>query len=106
MFLNSRRRTSQNQTPLIIIPDQESHSSRSGRTSFQIIFETDEINELSQALSEQVSGELSRFRDITVIGYYSMEMMALIRQNILEAARSLGADYIITGSLQYYAKPY
>jgi TolB-like protein len=66
--------------------------------------ETDDINELSQTLNEQVSGELSRFRDITVIGYYTIEMTALIRQNILEAARSLGADYIITGSLQYYGQ--
>ena len=71
---------------------------------FRSLSETDEINELSQTLSEQVSGELSRFRDITVIGYYSMEMTTLIRQNVLEAARSLSADYIITGSLQYYSQ--
>ncbi len=71
---------------------------------FRSFCETDDINELSQALNEQVSGELSRFRDFTVIGYYSIEMMALIRQNILAAAKSLSADYIITGSLQYYGQ--
>lgn len=55
----------------------------------------------SLILGEELSAELSRFRDISVIGYYSMDMMAKIEQNILEAGRSVGADYIITGSLQY-----
>jgi TolB-like protein len=55
----------------------------------------------SLILGEELSAELSRFRDISVIGYYSMEMMAKIEQNILEAGRSVGADYIITGRLQY-----
>jgi len=71
---------------------------------FSSLSETNDINELSQVISEQVSGELSRFRDITVIGYYSIEMTALIRKNILDAARSLSADYIITGSLQYFGQ--
>jgi len=68
---------------------------------FRSLSQMDEANELSELIGEQLSGELSRFRDIIVIGYYSIEMTALIRQNILDAARSLDADYIITGTLQY-----
>jgi tetratricopeptide (TPR) repeat protein len=36
-----------------------------------------------------------------VIGYYSMDMMAKIEENILEAGKSMGADYILAGSIQY-----
>src|SRR4051812_44806430 len=57
--------------------------------------------EFALTLSEQLTAELSLFKDISVIGYYSMEMTEKIEQNILEAGRSLPVDYIITGSLQY-----
>ena len=57
--------------------------------------------EFALALSEQLTAELSRFKDISVIGYYSIETTEKIEQNILEAGRSLAVDYIITGSLQY-----
>jgi TolB-like protein len=55
----------------------------------------------SVLLGEEVSAELSRFQDISVIAYYSMEMTAKINQNILEAGKLVGADYIITGSIQF-----
>ncbi len=59
------------------------------------------IDELLQLLEGQLSEELLRFRDIAVIGYYSNDMKAKINENILEAGKSSGADYIITGSLAY-----
>lgn len=55
----------------------------------------------SVLLGEEVSSELSRFQDISVIAYYSMEMTAKINQNILEAGQLVGADYIITGSILF-----
>lgn len=59
---------------------------------------------LSLVLGEELSAELSRFKDISVIGYYSEEMMARISQNVLEAGSLIGADYIITGNIQYDGK--
>jgi TolB-like protein len=63
-----------------------------------------DLNEFSLILGEELSAELSRFQDISVIGYYSMEVSAKIEQNTIEAGKLVGADYIITGSLQYYGK--
>ena len=55
----------------------------------------------SRVLSEEFSSELSRFRDISTIGYYSLEMTSKISENIIEAGKLLNADYIITGSVQF-----
>ncbi|MFB3390059.1 hypothetical protein [Flavobacterium sp. LAR06] len=52
-------------------------------------------------LSEEISSELSSFRDIATIGYYSAEMTSKISENIIEAGKSLKVDYIITGSVQF-----
>ncbi len=69
---------------------------------FRTFPQTPEIDHISLMLGEQLSAELSRFQDISVIGYYSMEMTAKIEQNILEAGKLVAADYIVTGSLHYY----
>jgi len=68
---------------------------------FHIFSQRKELTEFSSILEEQFSAELSRFKEISVIGYYSEEMKAKILQNVLEAGKSIGADYIITTSLQY-----
>jgi TolB-like protein len=52
-------------------------------------------------LKEQLSEELLSFHDVSVIGYYSLEMKSKIRENMLEAGKMAGADFIITGSLTY-----
>ena len=56
-------------------------------------------DELVGLLEGQLSEELLNFHDIAVIGYYSMDMKAKIKQNVLEAGKMAGADYIVTGSL-------
>jgi TolB-like protein len=66
---------------------------------FRTMLKCPDMEEFSLLLGEQISAELSGFRDVSVIGYYSTETTAKIEQNILEAGRSVGADYIITGSL-------
>jgi TolB-like protein len=68
---------------------------------FKAIPQTPDINEFATMFGEQLSAELSRFHELSVIGYYSTEMKAKIAGNILEAAASIGADYIITGTLHY-----
>lgn len=68
---------------------------------FKCLSEEKEEKAFALLLGEEVSAELSRFQDIAVIGYYSMEMTAKINQNILEAGKLVGADYIITGSIQF-----
>jgi len=66
---------------------------------FRTMSKSPDMEEFSLLLGEQLSAELSSFRDISLIGYYSMETTAKIEKNILEAGRVVGADYIITGSL-------
>jgi TolB-like protein len=61
-----------------------------------------DVDLFSRMLGEELCAELSRFRDISVIGYYSADMLERMEENMLEAAKLLGADYIITGSLQYF----
>lgn len=68
---------------------------------FKCLSEKEEEKNFSSLLGEELSAELSRFKDISVIGYYSAEMTAKINQNILEAGKLVKADYIITGSIQF-----
>ncbi|MGZ5135937.1 MAG: hypothetical protein ACXWCG_12340 [Flavitalea sp.] len=67
---------------------------------FRTLTQKQHVKTFSNIIPEQISAELSKFQDITVIGYYTREMLALIEQNILEAGKSINADYIITGSVQ------
>ena len=59
----------------------------------------EDIDELHTLLEELLGEELLKYHDIAVIGYYSMDMKAKIKQNVLEAGKMAGADYIVTGSL-------
>jgi TolB-like protein len=68
---------------------------------FKPITQNHESDVFSQLLSEELSAELLRFKDICVIGYYCTEVIAKINENILEAGKLIGADYIITGIVQY-----
>ncbi len=66
---------------------------------FKAIPQTPAVQELADTLCGQLSAELSRFHDLSVIGYYSSEVTAKIAENMLEAATSVNADYVLTGSL-------
>jgi len=68
---------------------------------FHIFPRYKELLEFSSILEAQFSAELSRFKEISVIGYFSEEMKAKIERNVLEAGVSVGADYVITGSILY-----
>ncbi len=65
----------------------------------KIITHKEQTHDLQTLLEGHLSEELLRFHDITVVGYYSMDMKEKINENVLEAGKAAGADYIITGSL-------
>ncbi|MDR7371353.1 hypothetical protein [Flavobacterium aquidurense] len=71
---------------------------------FKSVTSKQNLDVFSVMLCEEISAELSLFEDVAVIGYFSTEMVSKINQNILEAAKSINADFIITGSLQYNDK--
>ena len=66
---------------------------------FRAATDREDVQEVLLVMKEQLSEELLGFHMISVIGYYSDQMQAKIKENILEAGKLAGADYIITGSL-------
>jgi TolB-like protein len=84
----------------VILP-REGHKSLVAVFPLRVSTHEEDIEELHELLEEQLGEELLKFHDIAVIGYYSMDMKAKIKQNILEAGKMAGADYIITGSIIY-----
>jgi len=67
---------------------------------FKAITTEQNLDLFSLMLCEELSAQLSLFDDISVVGNFSSEMISKINQNILEAAKSIGADFIITGNIQ------
>jgi TolB-like protein/Tfp pilus assembly protein PilF len=59
-----------------------------------------DLEAFSQILSEEISAELSRFQDISVIAHFPADILSKINENVLEAANLIGADFIITGHIQ------
>ncbi|MBO9586694.1 MAG: hypothetical protein J7574_21210 [Flavobacterium sp.] len=59
-----------------------------------------DLEAFSQILSEEISAELSRFQDISVIGHFTSDVVSKINENVLEAASLVGADFIINGHIQ------
>jgi TolB-like protein len=66
---------------------------------FRVATKRENLKEFLFLLEEQLSEELLSFHDVSVTGYYSSEMKAKIRENILEAGKLTGANYILTGSI-------
>ena len=58
----------------------------------------------ADGLGEQLSTDLMRFHDITVISYYSSRNAASKSNDLSEVTSMLGAKYILTGSLQSDSK--
>jgi TolB-like protein len=69
---------------------------------FRTMPKSPDVEEFASVLCEQLGAELSRSHRISVLGYFSKEMTEKIKKNILEAGRASGADYVVTGSLQYH----
>src|SRR5450432_850691 len=54
----------------------------------------------ADGLGEQLSTELTWFHDLTIMSYYSSRHVSGLTSDIKEAARLLGAQYLIAGSIQ------
>jgi TolB-like protein len=54
----------------------------------------------ADGLGEQLSTELTWFHNLTVISYYSSRYVAGLTGDIKESARLLGAQYLLSGSVQ------
>ena len=54
----------------------------------------------ADGLGEQLSTELTWFHDLTIISYYSSRHVNGLTGDIKEIAKLLGAQYLITGSIQ------
>ncbi|MFC4478406.1 tetratricopeptide repeat protein [Flavobacterium chungangensis] len=67
---------------------------------FKSSVERPDLQTFAKILSDEISAELSRFQDISVIGHFSSDVISKINENVLEAASVLGADFIITGHVQ------
>jgi len=89
-------KTKGDQVPILA---QKDHKPRVAVFPLRVSAHKEHIGELLGLLEGQLSEELLRFHDISVIGYYSMDMDAKIKENVLEAGKLAGADYIITGSV-------
>lgn len=68
-------------------------------------FETD-ISRLAFAdsLGQQLSAEFGRFSDFSVISYYTTQQLTPKNNGIQELASNFGAQYVVTGNLQFESR--
>jgi TolB-like protein len=57
-----------------------------------------------EGLGQQLTCGFGRFQDISIIGYYTSKQLASKFADIREFATAIGAQYIITGNVQFEAK--
>jgi TolB-like protein len=55
-------------------------------------------------LGQQLSAELGRFPDISIISYYTTQRLNSRNRDIQQLANQFGAQYVITGSVQFTAR--
>ena len=68
-------------------------------------FETDISRQaFTDNLGQQLSAEFGRFPDFSVISYHAIQQLAFRSKDIDEIAHHFGAQYIITGNVQFEKK--
>jgi len=68
-------------------------------------FETDISRQaFTDNLGQQLSAEFGRFPDFSVISYYTTQQLTSRNKDIQEIATHFGAQYMITGNVQFEAK--
>jgi len=68
-------------------------------------FETDISRQaFADNLGQQLSAEFGRFPDFSVISYYTTQQLSSRNKEIHELASSFGAQYVITGNVQFESK--
>lgn len=95
-----RKSNNREENALPIVPPHNNTNPIIAIFPFKSITTEQNLDLLSLMLCEELSAQLSLFDDISVVGNFSSEMISKINQNIMEAAKSLGADFIITGNIQ------
>lgn len=95
-----RKEDHREESPPPIVPPHDDANPIIAIFPFKSITTEQNLDLFSLMLCEEISAELSLFEDISVVGNFSSEMISKINQNIMEAAKSLGADFIITGNIQ------
>ena len=68
-------------------------------------FETDISRQaFADNLGQQLSAELGRFPDFSVISYYTTQQLTFRNRDIHELSSQFGAQYVITGNVQFEAR--
>lgn len=94
-----RKENNRTEAPRPIVPPHYDTNPVIAIFPFKSISSKQNLDVFSLMLCEELSAELSLFEDMTVVGHFSSEMISKIHENILEAAKSISADFIITGNL-------
>jgi TolB-like protein len=63
-----------------------------------------EAGSLADGIGDAISTELTRYPELGVISYYSCRILHAENQDIKAAGESLGADFIVTGSVSSFQK--
>ncbi len=58
----------------------------------------------ADSLGQQLSAEFSRFADFSVVSYYTTQQLATKNREIQELAAVFGAQYVITGTVQFESR--
>jgi len=87
------------QSPPLISTESANHSIVA-IFPFRVMQPSRELDEFSLELAEQIIVEFCRFPEISLIGYYSADMKSRMDENILDAGKSIGAQFILTGTIQ------
>lgn len=58
----------------------------------------------ADSLGQQLSAEFGRFADFSVLSYYTTRQLSLKNKEIHEVAADFGAQYIVTGNVQFESK--
>jgi TolB-like protein len=94
-------------------PEQDSKPGQQEMSTDSIIlaimpfrtFETDISRQaFTDNLGQQLSAEFGRFPDFSVISYYTTQQLTFRNKDIQEIATHFGAQYMITGNVQFEAK--
>lgn len=68
---------------------------------FKSISQKQDFDIYSIILCEELCAELSRFQEISVRGHFDSEIISKLNDNQIEAAKQIGADFIISGNFVY-----
>lgn len=68
---------------------------------FQNLSEDSQKDHFANGLGELLSTDLSRFQGISVVSYYSTRRCASLHSDIGKLSATLGAHYILTGSVRF-----